>query len=99
MAASHLDDLRRQLAYEPPGFAPTTRTRLDDGLFGVRIVDAALTGNLVRSRIYTRELVPSMTCNIPESENLLAADGEVFEGRPDFTIEKHPKPLLIYAPE
>jgi undecaprenyl-diphosphatase len=98
-------------AYEPPGFAPTTRTRLDDGLFDVRIVDgsapwarvrlivAALTGNLVRSRIYTRELVPSLACSIPESENLLAADGEVFEGRPDFTIEKHPKPLLIYAPE
>ena len=59
--------------YEPPGFAPTTRTRLDDGQFDVRIVDgsapwarvrlvlAALTGNLVRSRIYTRAVVPSMT--------------------------------------
>jgi diacylglycerol kinase family enzyme len=98
-------------AYEPPGFAPTTRTRLDDGFFDVRIVDgsepwarvrlivAALTGNLVRSRIYSRDLAPSLTCHIPERENLLAADGEIFEGRPDFTIQKHPKPLLIYAPE
>ncbi|MDQ1384718.1 MAG: hypothetical protein QOG65_2097 [Actinomycetota bacterium] len=98
-------------AYEPPGFAPTTRTRLDDGLFDVRIVDgsapwarvrlilAALTGNLVRSRIYTRALVPALTCHVPESENPLAADGEVFDGKLDFTIEKHAKPLLVYAPK
>jgi hypothetical protein len=32
-------------------------------------------------------------------ENLLAADGEVFDGGREFTIEKHPKRLLIYTPE
>ena len=98
-------------AYDPPGFAPATRARLDDGRFDVRIVDgsapwarvrlvlAALTGNLVRSRIYTRVLVPSMAFRIGGRDCMLAADGEVFEGRAEFDIEKHVKPLLLYAPE
>lgn len=98
-------------AYDPPGFAPATRARLDDGAFDVRIVDgsepwarvrlivAALTGNLVRSQVYTRRLLQSLTLSTHADENLLAADGEVFPGGPEFTIEKHPKRLLIYTPE
>ena len=98
-------------AYDPPGFAPTTRARLDDGLFDVRIVDgaapwarvrlivAALTGNLVRSKIYTRDLVSSMTFRTSGGEQLLAADGEIFDGSREFTVDKCPRQLLIYAPE
>jgi diacylglycerol kinase family enzyme/membrane-associated phospholipid phosphatase len=98
-------------AYDPPGFAPTTRARLDDGLLDVRIVDgaapwarvrlivAALTGNLVRSKIYTRDLVSSMTFRTSGGEQLLAADGEVFDGSREFTVDKCPRQLLIYAPE
>ncbi len=59
-------------AYEPPGFAPATRSATRRRLFDVRIVDgshpyarlrliaAALTGNLARSRVYTRRLLRSI---------------------------------------
>jgi diacylglycerol kinase family enzyme/membrane-associated phospholipid phosphatase len=98
-------------AYEPAGFAPASRARLDDGLFDVRIVDgsspwarvrlivAALTGNLARSHVYERRLVPSLTLSTPTGENLLAVDGEVFDGASEFTIEKHAQRVLIYTPE
>ncbi|HEV7525815.1 MAG TPA: diacylglycerol kinase family protein [Acidimicrobiia bacterium] len=97
--------------YEPSGFAPSTRTRLDDGLFDVRVVDgsepwarvrlivAALTGNLVRSKVYSRRLLPALDVHITEGDHMLAADGEVFAGHLDFTVEKHPEPLLVYVPE
>ncbi|MDT3438016.1 MULTISPECIES: bifunctional phosphatase PAP2/diacylglycerol kinase family protein [unclassified Pseudofrankia] len=52
--------------YRPPGFAPTYRSRLDEGLLDLRLVDGAspfsrarlvvavLTGQLRRSRVYER---------------------------------------------
>ena len=95
----------------PPGFAPASRARLDDGVFDVRIVDgsapwarvrlvaAALTGNLVRSNVYTRRLVSELALKVGAGEHLLAADGEVFEGHSEFTIEKHRDRLLVYVPE
>jgi undecaprenyl-diphosphatase len=98
-------------AYDPPGFAPATRARLDDGLFDVRIVDgsepwarvrliiAALTGNLARSKVYTRGLVSSSKLTMSPGDDLLAADGEIFPGHSAFSIEKDPRQLLIYAPE
>jgi len=100
-------------AYDPPGFAPTTRARLDDRRFDLRIVDgserwarvrllaAAFTGNLDRSTVYTRRLTSSLDVKLGPGwgANLLAADGEVFEGHADFVVEKHAKPLLVYMPE
>jgi diacylglycerol kinase family enzyme/membrane-associated phospholipid phosphatase len=98
-------------AYEPPGFAPTTRSRLDDGSFDVRIVDgshpyarlrliaAALTGNLARSRVYTRRLVHSIDFVVHDDNHTLAADGEVFAGHTEFRVAKHTRRLLVYAPE
>ncbi len=97
-------------AYDPPGFAPATRSRLDDGVFDVRIVDgstpwartrvtiAALTGGLARSEVYSRRLVSSLEIDGSAPGALLAADGEVFRGRGDFVIRKHPQPLLVYKP-
>lgn len=98
-------------AYDPPGFAPATRARLDDGLFDVRMVDgsepwartrligAVLTGHLARSKVYTRRLVSSSELTTPPGDDLLAADGEIFPGHSGFSIEKDPRRLLIYAPE
>jgi undecaprenyl-diphosphatase len=98
-------------AYDPPGFAPASRARLDDGLFDVRIVDgsepwarvrlvgAALTGNLARSKVYTRRLLPSSKLTTPPGSHLLAVDGEIVPGHAAFSIEKHAHQLLIYAPE
>jgi diacylglycerol kinase family enzyme len=97
-------------AYDPPGFAPATRARLDDGVFDVRTVDgsgpgararliaAALTGGLGRSDVYTRRLVSSLALSTDNDETLFAADGEVFHGHPEFTIRKHPRRLLVYSP-
>ena len=97
--------------YDPPGFAPATRARLDDGLFDMRIVDgseswarvrlvvAALTGNLARSKVYTRRLVSSSKLVTPPGDDLLAADGEIFSGHSGFSIEKDSRRLLVYAPE
>jgi diacylglycerol kinase family enzyme/membrane-associated phospholipid phosphatase len=98
-------------AYEPPGFAPATRSRLDDGSFDVRIVDgshpyarlrliaAALTGNLARSRVYTRQLVRSLEVVMDSDDHTLAADGEVFAGHAAFRVAKHTRRLLVYVPE
>jgi diacylglycerol kinase family enzyme/membrane-associated phospholipid phosphatase len=97
-------------AYDPPGFAPATRARLDDGVFDVRTVDgsgrwararlvaAALTGGLGRSEVYTRRLVSSLELSTKNDETLFAADGEVFHGHPEFTIRKHPRRVLVYSP-
>ncbi len=98
-------------AYDPPGFAPATRARLDDGTFDVRIVDgshpyarlrliaAALTGNLARSRVYSRRLVSSLDFVIDSANQTLAADGEVFPGHAAFGVAKHSRRLLVYAPD
>jgi diacylglycerol kinase family enzyme/membrane-associated phospholipid phosphatase len=98
-------------AYEPPGFAPATRSRLDDGSFDVRIVDgshpharlrliaAALTGNLARSRVYTRQLVRTLDFVIDSDNQMLAADGEVFAGHKAFRVAKHSRRLRVYAPD
>lgn len=97
-------------AYDPPGFAPAKRSRLDDRKLDVRIVDgtdphahlrliaAVLTGRLGRSKVYTRELVEELTIKTPASSTLLAADGETFDGSGAFRVTKCDTPLLTYAP-
>jgi hypothetical protein len=47
----------------------------------------------VRKRSLHAQLVAS------SDDNLLAADGEIFRGHADFTVEKHPQRLLVYVPE
>ncbi len=90
-------------AYDPPGFAPSTGARLDDGVFDVRIVDgsapwarvrlvaALLTGNLARSKIYSRELVPTVAVTTDRDETTLAADGEIFDGDRAFSVGQEPE--------
>lgn len=63
----------------------------------VRLVAAALAGTLARSKVYSRALVSDLTMSTPSDENLLAADGEVFSGHPDFTVAKSPQRLRVYA--
>lgn len=100
-------------AYDPPGFAPATRQRLDDGLLDVRIVNgdhpfsrtrlvaAVLTGRLARSRVYRRELVDSIDVAIDTGDaggSRLACDGEVFDGPTRFRIAKAPGRLAVHVP-
>ncbi len=97
-------------AYEPAGFAPTTRNRLDDGMFDVRIVDgdqpfarlrliaALLTGRLARSAVYSRTLVDRIDIEVGTTEPMLAADGEVFAGSgPSIHIMKNPRALRLFT--
>ena len=97
-------------AYDPPGFAPATRARLNDGLIDVRLVDgsapaarlrlmlALLTGTLGKSRIYRRRLVERLDITSEEQAPMLAVDGEVFEGPSSFVVETRPGSLRVYAP-
>ncbi len=98
-------------AYDPPGFAPATRSRLDDGTFDVRIVDgthpwartrlvaAVLLGRLAKSRVYQRWTATSITVDTDESTSNLATDGEIFDGAGNFVVEKSPSQLLVIAPQ
>jgi undecaprenyl-diphosphatase len=96
--------------YRPPGFGPSWRERLDDGLLDVRIVDAArpwsrarlllsvMTGRLARCRAYEQRYVRSMTVKSSAGRLRLARDGETFDGSADFAIAKADEPLVVYAP-
>ncbi len=96
--------------YHPHGFAPSWRTRLDDGRLDVRTVDASmpggrlrlvaavLTGRLGRCRAYEEVQVSELRVRRRDGDRRLARDGETFDGSADFTITKRPEPLLVYAP-
>ncbi len=96
--------------YHPHGFAPSWRTRLDDGQLDVRLVDAAmpgararliaavLTGRLGRSRMYEELRVDELRVRRLDGDRRLARDGETFDGSAEFTVTKCPEPLLVYAP-
>ncbi len=96
--------------YHPHGFAPSWRTRLDDGHLDVRLVDAAtpgarvrliaavLTGRLGRSRMYEELQVGALAVRRLDGDRRLARDGETFDGSAEFTITKCAEPLLVYAP-
>jgi undecaprenyl-diphosphatase len=96
--------------YHPHGFAPSWRTRLDDGRLDVRMVDASmpggrlrlvaavLTGRLGRCRAYEETKISELRVRRLNSDRGLARDGETFDGSAEFTITKCPQPLLVYAP-
>lgn len=96
--------------YHPHGFAPSWRTRLDDGRLDVRLVDASmpgarlrlifavLTGRLGRCRMYEELQVSELQVRRLDGDRRLARDGETFDGSADFSVTKCPQPLLVYAP-
>ncbi len=116
----HIDGVKRKIwmifvgncAYDPPGFAPASRDRLDDGALDVRIVDGTeprarlrlivglLTGRLSQTGIYQRRLAERIDIVVPNAVDAvsLAADGEIFAGNAEFSITKLPTRLLTYAP-
>ena len=84
--------------YEPDGFAPSRRPRLDDGELDVRWIDAGhpwartrlvlglVTGRLGRSPIY-RQWSPKELHVVSLGEPLrLARDGETFDGGEDVVV-------------
>jgi undecaprenyl-diphosphatase len=97
--------------YHPEGFTPSWRSRLDDGLLDVRLVEAdrryarlrllwsVLTGTLARSKVYSAHTVEgSIEIRAREGTIRLARDGETFSSDGDFTIEKAPERLVVLVP-
>jgi undecaprenyl-diphosphatase len=96
--------------YQPEGMAPTWRERLDDGQLDVRVVDAshpfcrtrlvmaALTGTLRRSRVFETWLTTNLQVSSTDGTLRLARDGETFDGAAEFEIAKNGARLAVYTP-
>ncbi|HSA52593.1 MAG TPA: phosphatase PAP2 family protein [Yinghuangia sp.] len=95
--------------YAPPGFAPTYRPNLHDGLLDVRLVDAArpaarirlvaavLSGTLARSRVYEASTARAVRLTEIQEGAPLAVDGEVRPGASQLRIAKGRR-LVVYRP-
>ncbi|MEA3054594.1 MAG: hypothetical protein QOD30_26, partial [Actinomycetota bacterium] len=96
--------------YEPPGFAPTWREVLDDGVLDVRLVDAdapfarvrlvlaVLTGRLARTPVYEQRVTDSIELRCADDVFKIVLDGEVVEVPPTVTVTKRSTPVRVYAP-
>ena len=96
--------------YLPDGMAPTWRERLDDGQIDVRLVDAshpfcrtrlvvaALTGTLRRSRVFETWQTTSVHVRSSDGPLRLARDGETFDGAEAFEIGKDGTRLAVFTP-
>jgi len=97
--------------YQPDGFAPTYRNRLDEGLLDLRVVDASsplarvrlvgavLIGRLGRSRVYEQRSVERVLVSSAQPGPLpFACDGEVTEGVERIVITPSRARLVVYRP-
>jgi diacylglycerol kinase family enzyme len=96
--------------YQPAGFAPSWRERLDDGLLDIRIVDASqrfartrlllavATGRLGHCRVYEARTATTLRVRSLDGPLRLARDGETFDGPAEFEVRKEPRPLAVYVP-
>jgi undecaprenyl-diphosphatase len=96
--------------YQPPGFAPSHRTRLDDGLLDVRAVDgsapfartrllcAVLTGTLDSSRVLVSAPVRRLHLGGLGAAPHFACDGELHPAGERLDLAKWPRALTVYRP-
>ncbi|PBC71016.1 undecaprenyl-diphosphatase [Streptomyces sp. TLI_235] len=96
--------------YDPPGFAPTRRARLDDGLLDVRAVDgshpfartrlvaAFLLGTLGRSPVYREARLTALELTDLRAVAHAAVDGEVVDAPDRLLLAKTPAALTVYRP-
>jgi diacylglycerol kinase family enzyme len=97
--------------YQPDGFAPSHRARLDDGQLDLRIIDAGhpwsrtrlvlglVTGRLGESPVYRQWAARQMLVRSGDGPLRLAADGETFDGGQEVCVEKVGDRLTVYASE
>jgi undecaprenyl-diphosphatase len=96
--------------YQPHGFAPRWRSRLDDGRLDLRMVTvdgwaplarlalAVLTGRLGRSRLYIEDDPVDLHVSRPDGAGELATDGEVWPGPAEVYYTKLRRSLTVYQP-
>lgn len=96
--------------YVPTGFAPARRTRMDDGLIDVRILEtgprfstlriltAMLLGRLQRSPLYHEMQVPQFTFTAVDGPTLIAHDGEIGEEYNEATFAAQYRILPVFRP-
>lgn len=96
--------------YQPRGFVPTWRPRLDDGLLDLRVVETGrwfpglrliislLTGRLGSSSLYTEVGSAGLDVHLPDGPGLLAWDGEIGPGTANMRFEVERLCLTVYRP-
>ncbi|OBK93721.1 phosphoesterase [Mycobacterium asiaticum] len=96
--------------YLPTGFAPSRRTRMDDGLIDVRILEtgrrlsrtrilaALILGRLERSPLYHEMQVPEFTFTTVDGPTVVAHDGEIGEEYGEVTFAAKYRALAVYRP-
>jgi undecaprenyl-diphosphatase len=98
--------------YLPSGFAPSIRTRMDDGLIDVRILEtgrpfsrmriltALALGRLERSPLYHELRVPEFSFAAVDGPTMLARDGEIGSeyGEATFTVRYRALPVFRPLP-
>ncbi|OBK71965.1 bifunctional phosphatase PAP2/diacylglycerol kinase family protein [Mycobacterium sp. 1274761.0] len=96
--------------YLPSGFAPSRRTRMDDGLLDVRIletgrkfatlriVSSLALGRLTRSPLYHEMRVPQFAFQAVDGPTVLAMDGEVGTRCAEATFSVQYRALPVFRP-
>lgn len=96
--------------YLPTGFAPSRRTRMDDGLIDVRILEAGrpwartriltalVLGRLERSPLYHELQVPEFSFCAVDGPTVIACDGEVGEEYDKASFSAKYRVLQVFRP-
>lgn len=96
--------------YLPSGFAPSRRTRMDDGLIDIRILEtgrrlsrlriltAVALGRLERSPLYHELRVPEFAFRSPDGPTVLALDGEVGTELDEASFSVRYRALQVFRP-
>jgi undecaprenyl-diphosphatase len=96
--------------YLPSGFAPARRTRMDDGLIDVRILETGRRfstlrilvslglGRLERSPLYHELQVPEFSFTALDGPTALAHDGELGSECREATFKAHYRALPVFRP-
>jgi undecaprenyl-diphosphatase len=97
--------------YLPTGFAPSRRTRMDDGLIDIRLLEtgkrlartrilvALALGRLPRSPLYHELQVPEFTFESVDGPIPIAHDGEVGEEFDKVTFTAQYRALQVFQPQ
>lgn len=95
--------------YQPGGFAPAFRERLDDGLLDVRILDlprgrgrlgvlaALATGRLAENRHYHQYTGAELTIELPSGPSRVTRDGELGEDCEELRLRAVRRALTVFC--